>query len=145
MGYCTLADIQRHLQASDLVDLTDDAGTGEIDETVVTEAIAAADALIDGYISGRYAVPLATVPALVMRISVDLAIVALYERKKFLDVPDQLRETRKNAVDLLKAIQRGDVLLGLAAGSTEATTGNVLTNKTAADRTFTAELLDLMP
>lgn len=145
MGYCALADIEKHLQTSDLVDLTDDEGTGEVDAEVVAEAIATADALIDGYLGGRYAVPLATVPALVQRLSVDLAIFALYDRKKFLDVPEQLRETRKNAVELLKGIQRGEILLGLTADSTAAASGDILTNKTSADRIFPSDVLGLMP
>ncbi len=144
MAYAGLVDIQKHIATADLIDLTDDAGTGSVDETVVLEAIATADELIDGYLRGRYAVPLATVPGLIRTLSVDLAVYVLYDRKKFLEIPEQLKETRKNAVELLGRIAKGEVVLGITVPSAEAPSGDVLTNKTAADRVFTADLLGIM-
>ena len=144
MAYCELDDLKKHLQESDLVVLTDDAGAGVIDEDVTDEAIATADELIDAYLRGRYAVPLNPVPGLIKRISVDLAIFALYERKKFLMVPDQLVRNHDRQLSLLEKLQRGVVLLGIEAESEEPSSYDVQTNKTSTDRIFSSDLFDLM-
>ena len=57
MAYCTLEDLRNLIPEGELAQLTGE--TGEMaDEAVVAAAIAQADAQIDAYIGGRYAVPL---------------------------------------------------------------------------------------
>ena len=53
MAYCTQNDILMQLDETTLIELTDDAGAGEIDEDVVTRAIADADEEIEAEIAMR--------------------------------------------------------------------------------------------
>src|SRR4051794_24283989 len=72
--YATINDIRAQLPEEILIQLTDDAGTGLVDEAQVNEAIAGADSTIDGYCGSRYEVPFTDVPTLIPRICVDIAV-----------------------------------------------------------------------
>ena len=110
MAYCTQSDILDQMDSDVLIQLTDDADAGTIDADVVTQKIADADALIDGYCGARYSVPFDTVPALVLKFSVDIAIYNLYGRRK--GAPEDRRTRYKDAVEFLKGVARGDNSLG---------------------------------
>lgn len=142
MAYCAKADIEKHLKQDVLVELTDDTGTGAVNDSVVTACIAAADALIDGYLRGRYTVPLSTVPALVNEISVNLAIYELFNRTKAMLVTEQIEKNRTFYIELLEDIGKGTVTLDVVDQAGQAvTTSFAASNKTAADRVFTSDLL----
>ena len=74
MPYATQADILDQLDEDILIQLTDDADTGDVVDDVVTRAIADADAEIDGYCGKRYSVPFDTVPPIIRKFAVDIAI-----------------------------------------------------------------------
>jgi phage gp36-like protein len=113
MAYSTQSDLVEQISSASLIELTDDAGAGTVDESVVTRAIADADALIDSYCGKRYTVPFSTVPAIVRKMSVDIAIYNLYARPVHMDeTPASRRDRYRDAVDILKAIARGDISLG---------------------------------
>ncbi len=57
MAYCTQADIETRIGADDLAALADHDGDGSPDAGVVDGAIRSAEALIDSYLSLRFAVP----------------------------------------------------------------------------------------
>lgn len=107
MPYCDIDAIKERLPESNLVHLTDDASTSQIDEAKVDEAIADADAIIDSHLSERYSVPLVSVPKLIVRISVDLSIYMLYTRKYESEMPETMRARYKDAVALLEKIAKG--------------------------------------
>jgi len=83
----------------------------------ITEAIASADSEIDGYCSVKYSIPFAVVPAIVKKISADLAIYNLYARRVE-TMPEVRADSRKNSIALLKDISRGLVKLGEVAATT---------------------------
>ena len=59
--YCTVEDIETQLSTPILIQLSsDDEGQDEIDRNVVDEAILYSSTLIDGYLRGRYTLPLNT-------------------------------------------------------------------------------------
>ena len=76
MAYSTLADLTARYGQALLVQISDraDAPTGEVDEALITQAIANADAVIDGFLLGRYQLPLASTPGLVADWSQRIAI-----------------------------------------------------------------------
>jgi phage gp36-like protein len=111
MAYSTLADIQKQLSSTDLVQLTDDSGAGVVDSDVVTRAIADADEMIDGYIGLRVGVPLTTVPSMVRMFSVELAIYNLYARRSD-TIPDTRKTRYDNSMKLLLRIAEGKLSLG---------------------------------
>lgn len=134
MAYCTQSDIEKQLPQEELVQLTDDDGDGLPDTGVVDEAIAEADAEIDSYLAARYSLPLASVPVLLKKLSVDIAIWNLYSRRA---VDEPVRKERyQAAVKLLQAIAEGRASLGVdpepGCGGQE-----ILKSRSSSDRTFT--------
>lgn len=145
MAYCTLDDLKKYLPEEDLVQLTDDAGAGAIDTAKTAEAIAAADALIEGYTRGRYVVPFDPVPDLIRQISARLALYELFNRKQALKVPDQIRKTYEDQLALLDRLRKGEVTLSATAAATGGVSSDYRTSKTDADRVFPKTVLDRMP
>ena len=94
--YSTLTDIKKLIPEDTVIQLTDDENTGAVVESRVTEAIAQADAEIDSYCGGKYSVPFTTVPDIVKKISVDIAIYNLYSRKV-----EEIPETRADRYKML--------------------------------------------
>jgi phage gp36-like protein len=131
MPYCTQADITNQLPLADLIALTDDANTGEVDSSLVDQAIATAGATIDAYCHGRYPLPLTPVPARIVQLAVDLAIYEIVSRRAVDEVP-KIRETRKaEAIRFLERLESG--ASHLAATTPEPTAGsNEATMTTAA-------------
>ena len=113
MNYCTLADIDA--SNTDLVDLTDDNGSGGIDQTVIAKAIANVGELIDGYLRGRYSLPLNPIPGLLVPLAADMALYSLYARKPRLSIPDSLDKKNSGAIKILENIQNGKILLGVSS------------------------------
>jgi phage gp36-like protein len=61
MSYVTTAQLIARFGEQVLIDLTDRDGLGVIDEDVLASAVAAAEATVNGYVSGRYPIPLSPV------------------------------------------------------------------------------------
>ena len=136
MAYCTIDDIKKLLPEKALALITDDAGTGAIDEAKVTEAISSADAEIDAYSGVRYTVPFGIVPAIIKKLSVDIAVYNLHSRRGE-EVPASRKERYRNAVRILEAVALGAVSLNApAAGKTDAET-----NKAEDEQVFSRETL----
>ena len=112
--YCALADILKQIPEEVILQLTDDANMGVVNQEVVDEAIANAGAVIDGYCSARYTIPFATVPAIIKPIAVDLAVYNLYARRVE-TMPDVREANQKNAIKLLSDISKGAIRLGAEA------------------------------
>lgn len=81
MPYCTQADLTQRFGAAELIQLTDLVQLGVPDAATVAQACADAAAQIDGYLAGRYALPLASVPPNLTRIACDIARYRLYENQ----------------------------------------------------------------
>ena len=140
--YCALSDIIDQVPEQKVIELTDDENLGEVNQARVDKAIATAGSIIDGYLRGRYTLPLATVPELIETISVDISVFKLYERRREMDMPESLTNCYKNAVKLLEQIQKGLISLGIEAeASASGAGGSYKTNKTADDREFSKEKL----
>ncbi len=112
MDYCTLQDLTRRYTEEVIVQLTDRSSppTGVIDEAVVAEAIADASGFIDSFLAGRYALPLATVPATLRGKACDLALYLLHVD----DPPARVKDARDHAESWLRAVQAGRAHIGVA-------------------------------
>ncbi len=109
MAYASLADLQSRFSESELIDLSDREQTGAINLDVIDQALADASAEIDGYLGGRYSLPLPSVPDVLTRLCCDIARYLLYSER----APEQLQKRYDNAVGFLKALSKGDISLGL--------------------------------
>lgn len=80
MAYCTLDNLNDRFGPATIIALTDraDVATGVVDLDVLNRAIAEADAMIDGYLASRYALPLASVPPLLTTLSMDITMWRLH-------------------------------------------------------------------
>lgn len=97
-------------------------------------AAADADAVIDGYIGTRYKLPLVTVPAFVLAIAADLTRYELYEEAPTKEVI----ERRKMALDMLRDIKNGNLILPGADSSEAPATITAASNP----RVYTEEVMD---
>lgn len=110
MAYCTLDDIKDQIDEARLIQLTDDENVGAVNTSRVEKAIADADEEINGYVGSRHAVPLSPVPAILRKLSVDIAIYNLYARR---DKANDTRSDRyKAAIRFLEQVALGKISLG---------------------------------
>jgi len=115
MTYATQQDLIDRFTEEELVQLTDNTASGEIDPAPVATALADADAEIEAALVGRYALPMAPVPELLTRIACDLARESLYA-----DQPtDVVKDRAKRGRELLLQIARGAMRLGADAAPAE--------------------------
>ena len=134
MPYTTLDQLTDRFGERMLVDLTDraDVATGEVDADVVDRALADTDAVIDGYLAGRYVLPLATVPALIA----DLALtIAIYKLHRFEPDP-KIQKDYELALRSLDGIAKGSIRIP-AAGVEPAGTDGGGARMTDRERPFT--------
>ncbi len=110
--YCTQADIVEQITEDELIQLTDDAGAGSVDSDKVDRAIADADSEIDSYCGARYGVPFTTVPTMIRKVSVDIAVYHLYTRRAALGLPEERKTRYEKAVQFLRDVARGLASLG---------------------------------
>ena len=137
MAYATLADLKKLIPETAIIQLTDDENAGTVNQARVDEAIFQADAEIDSYCGARYTVPFVTVPGIVRKMSVDIAIYNLYSRKVE-EIPETRAERYKNAIRQLEAIATGKITIGEPEAEVPETGGVGITS---ADRIFTRETL----
>ena len=108
--YCAVSDLSA--PSEDLIQLTDDDGTGVIDTTKIDLAITQAGYLIDGYLRGRYNLPLSPVPGLLTTLAAVITLRRLYSRRPAVPVPESLADDYKNALKVLENIQKGTISMG---------------------------------
>jgi phage gp36-like protein len=138
MAYCTLDMLIDRYGEPFLREITDraDMATGEIDETAIGRAIDDAQAVIDGYLKPRYALPLVDVPALVTQLAIKLAVYGAHVGT----AAEKVRRDYDDALKVLAQISTGAVRLDVA-GVEPAGSGSQGVRITDRDRLFTAENL----
>lgn len=134
--YATQQDMIDRYGEDDLLIAADHDGDGVADAAVVTQGLSDATDVIDTHIGARYTLPLTTVPAVLKRLCVDIAI---YLMSKPPSVTEEKRKRYEDAVKLLQAISTGKVSLGISSSESAATTDGAETNKTSSDRIFTLD------
>lgn len=107
MNYCTQQDLVTRFGEAEIRQLSDHGGTGEINTEVVAQAIADATAEIDGYLAGRYALPLANIPELLRLYACDIARYRLFEDGAYEQVVDRYN----NALRFLRDVAAGRMQL----------------------------------
>ena len=120
MSYSTLASVRTALTSGGVMDGTSAASLPDAD---IQDKIDEADALIDGYLTARYSLPIAgEIPPIVRMISRDLA--ALYATITYLGSiplqpthPVQIKGT--SAMATLDKIRTGDIMLPLPGAGSE--------------------------
>lgn len=118
MRYCTHADIGRAIPEMVLLQLSsDDPAAQQPDEAVIEDGVRQAEEMVDGYLRGRYTLPIEPVPTIVRDAVVYLARYWLYQRRpEGSDIPEAVKDSRKNTLKLLESIRDGVISLGMPDG-----------------------------
>lgn len=118
------------------------------DLTVINREIGRVDGIIDGYLRGRYALPLAEIPPELAGYAEDMAIARIYGCVSERTIPEDITRAAREAVAWLRDIQKGLATLSVAtllpasSGEEPGATGFFRTSKKAEDRVFSDSTLD---
>jgi phage gp36-like protein len=136
MAYSTQADELKQISEAELIQLTDDAGAGVINDEIDVKAGSDADEEIDSYLRKRYSLPLDPIPSRLNKLSVDIRIYNLYGRRQ--RTPEDVRTRYKDAISFLKDVADGKASLG---EDTPGTPAGTPVSITSADRKFSRSKL----
>ena len=130
-------------------DFTDTDGTAAsmLDGSLLEFQIVAAQAIVDGYLAGRYQVPFAdgSVPPLVTALTVDLAAyraTLTYRQSVDLGVDDPVRLRYADAMVMLRAVADGSMdlpVIPVPGGDAPGTSGTVSVRNPYVGRLFGPE------
>ncbi|TBV76875.1 gp436 family protein [Pseudoxanthomonas winnipegensis] len=136
MGYATRDDLVSRFGETEVAQLSDRANTGQINEAVVADKLADAEAEIDAYLGGRFKLPLQVVPEVLKRVACDIARYHLQDDRATEDVVRRY----KDAITFLQLIVKGTVSIGAdPLGQTPAASD--LPDFAGGERTFDARSL----
>jgi phage gp36-like protein len=102
-----------------LIQLTDLDNAGQVDEALLLDAIAEADSWINSYFEPRYAVPTAAPSEIMRRVSAQLTVYILKQRREALTDADQTRF--EDIVGWLNGVRRGEISPGIDPRPPEST------------------------
>ena len=134
MAYATQQDIVDRYGEDQLAIAFDRDGDGNVDTDSVTAALADASDEIDGYLAGRYRLPLADPPRILTFLAVDIA---LYKGSVETVVTDERRRRYDDAIAYLTKVATGKI--ALLSSDPSAPNGGSGATFTAAPRAFTRD------
>jgi phage gp36-like protein len=140
MPYIDRAGLEQRFGIDEISDLLDDDAGGiesEADTTSLTRACEDATAMIDGYLSSRYTLPLSSVPDLVVGWAADIARFRLWDEQ----APEEVRRRYDDALTQLRDLARGLISLPPGADGETAAEAGFASDGFASDRVFTMESL----
>jgi phage gp36-like protein len=140
MAYCNRADLVARFGSREIADLLDRDNDLADDAQALDFVIADTDALIDGYLAGRYAVPVATPLQALTSIACDIVRLKLWDDRS----PEEVRKRHDDAIKTLTHYSKGVMVLVGAAGAIAA--GSVISplggaDYSAPERVFTRDTL----
>lgn len=114
MAYISNADIELRLGTAALTQLTDDAGAGVINTSLVDEARSGAEGEVNSYLARRFLTPIdvgahADVAGLLASVSLDLVEYRLHARRP--PIPPSVIQRYRSALDWLGKAASGAVAL----------------------------------
>lgn len=126
MRYCTRSDLGNAIPELTLTQLSNDDPAAMLpNEGVIDDGVRQAEELVDGYLRGRYNLPLDPVPTVLRDAVVYLARHWLYQRRPESPLPDAVKDSRKDTVKLLESIRDGVVTLGMPSGQAALEPGEI--------------------
>lgn len=120
--YCTVADLISRFGAEEITGLTDRTHSGAPDHAVAETSIRDASTTIDSYLAGRYRLPLATVPSVLVLHCANIARYNLYSD----DVRETVRNNYQDSIRFLEKVNKGEVPLGLDNNQQATATDSVI-------------------
>lgn len=113
MAYATITAMQQRFGERDLIYLSEreDTPANVINTAIIEQAINDASDVINGYLAGRYELPLVTVPNLLEQFCCDIARYKLGTN----DVPEHVETRYKDAIKFLMSVAKGELSIGVDA------------------------------
>lgn len=119
MSYATPQDMINRYPNRDLVQLSnEDPAITTINTTALQQALDDAAAEIDGYLGGRFTLPLSDVPEVLGRLSCDVAMYRLQSLRPIHDLADA-RLRYDDAIAMLTKVASGEMTLGIGSDGHE--------------------------
>ncbi|PJG86213.1 gp436 family protein [Conservatibacter flavescens] len=114
MAYASVEDFILRVGELQAIELTDreQPFTHTVNETVLNIALGDSSSQIDGYLAGRYQLPLDKVPLNLVRICCDLARFRLCSMSN-VTITDEVRERYEEALKELALLAKGITALGI--------------------------------
>ena len=136
MSYATPQDIINRYPNRDLVQLTNEDPTlTTINTTALQQALDDASAEIDGYLSGRFTLPLSDVPQVLSRLACDIAMYRLQSLRPIHDLADA-RLRYDDAIAMLTQVANGELALSLGSDGHETAIGQDAERAVESKRVF---------
>ncbi|WP_369581470.1 gp436 family protein [Kingella oralis] len=122
--YADMGDMVARFGELEVLQIADRNADGVIDADVVAVALADASAEIDAYL-GQFKQPFAETPPILRRLACDIARYRLTATSGVL-ITDEIRNRcyKIDVLELLKALSRGDVQLGMDSGGAQVATSD---------------------
>ncbi|AUK50207.1 gp436 family protein [Pasteurella multocida] len=120
------------------MELTDRENIGEVNQAVLTIALLDSSSQIDGYLVGRYKLPLKTIPQNLTRICCDLTRYRLASMSD-VSITEEIIERYKLSLRELEGIASGKVSLGIAEDEQASTGENTVIFTNVANRVFSRD------
>jgi phage gp36-like protein len=107
MAYAAQSDlVPLRLTLDELVQLTDDSKTGQVNAAIVSAALEEASGMVDSYCRARYVTPL-QVGDDVRGKTLDLAVYLLFSRRRNAKMSETIRQRYEDSIGFLKDIAAG--------------------------------------
>jgi phage gp36-like protein len=107
--YCTVDDIVTELGQTTTAMLSNDADPESINSDLLESYLTARSEFIDGFLLGRYTLPLQNSHEIIKKVCVDLVVYDLYKRRGSID--DDSKLIKKEAIEILANLQTGKITL----------------------------------
>lgn len=116
MAYAAQSDlVPLRLTMRELIQLTDDTNSGQVNTAVVNEELESASGVIDSYCRKRYVTPLQADDD-VKRLCLDLTLWGLFSRRRNVKVSETVQQRYDQAMSFLKDISNGKASLDQPVG-----------------------------
>src|SRR5579884_193909 len=104
MAYATQSDlVPLRMSQKDLIELTDDGNSGQVNTQIVAAALEEASGRVDSYCRGRYVTPLQQSDT-VKSLTLDIAVYLLFSRRRETRISDTVQQRFEQAMAFLKDI-----------------------------------------
>jgi phage gp36-like protein len=113
MAYATAQELTDRVGSDALAAVSDRDWDAVVEAEAVAAALDDASAEIDSYLAARYALPIASPPAAVKRVCIDIAMYHLSGNR----TTEEVEKRYKNAVSWLRDIAKGLATLGDSAAA----------------------------
>jgi phage gp36-like protein len=125
--------------------LAEDIDLESADDLLVKRAAAKikkAATYIDGFLRGRFELPLQTVPELIKDYSNDISIYYIYEHRHKIEMAESLVTRFKDVTKNLMEIQKGNINPGIPEKPDNSAAVNIKTDKSSKNKIFTDDYLE---